>query len=214
MPKKADDKKKRFDYFEAFEEQVHVAIREADLLIEVIDTYTGAEGMEEVLKRAHAIENEGDELIMAIQKTVATDFITPIDREDIIAMANSLDDVTNRIESVIQHFYMFDAHFIHHDAPEFAQLIRKSCGALEAAMGDFRNFKKSKKFKQLIADVTEYEEEADRKYLEVIHKLYNHDADKPVRVLVWTQLFERMENCCDACEAAAVTMNTIMLKNV
>lgn len=213
-PMGKNQKKEKFDYFDAFEEQARVATKEADLLLEAIDGYTTAEELEPLLERAHEIENEGDELNGAILRSVATDFLTPIDREDIIDLADRLDAVTDRIESVIQHIYMFDAHFIHHDAKDFAQLIKKSCEALDAAMGDFRNFKKSKQFKQLILDVSAYEEEADRLHLVVVRKLYTHDADKPMRVQVWTQLFDRMESCCDACKAVGVTMNTIMLKNV
>ena len=81
-------------------------------------------------------------------------------------------------------------------------------------MEDFRNFKKSKKFKQLIVDVNTYEEEADQLYLQVIRKLHTHDRENPMRVLVWSQIFDRMERCCDACEHVADTMNTVLLKNV
>ena len=109
---------------------------------------------------------------------------------------------------------MYDVHFMHNDAREFACLIKKSCMALDTAMEDFRNFKKSKKFKQLIIDVNTYEEEADQHFMNAIRKLHTVDRENPMRVLVWTQIFERMEKCCDACEHAADTMNTILLKNV
>ena len=125
-----------------------------------------------------------------------------------------LDNIIDYIEDVIQRFYMYDVHFMHHDALEFACLIKKSCEALDTAMEDFRNFKKSKKFKQLIVDVNTYEEEADQLYLQVIRKLHTHDRENPMRVLVWSQIFDRMERCCDACEHVADTMNTVLLKNV
>ena len=86
--------------------------------------------------------------------------------------------------------------------------------ALDKAMEDFRNFKKSKMFKQLIIGVNDYEEEADQLYMTVIRKLHTHDRENPMRVLVWSQIFDRMEKCCDPCEHAADTMNSILLKNV
>ena len=48
----------------------------------------------------------------------------------------------------------------------------------------------------------------------VIRDLHVNDYDNPMRVQVWTNLFDSMEACCDACELAADVMNTIMLKNV
>ncbi len=166
------------------------------------------------MERAHELEHKGDEINHAIFKTVATDFITPIEREDIINMSQYLDNIIDYIEDVMQRFYMYDVHFIHHDALEFAHLIKKSCVALDKAMEDFRNFKKSKMFKQLIIDVNDYEEEADQLYMTVIRKLHTHDRENPMRVLVWSQIFDRMEKCCDSCEHAADTMNSILLKNV
>lgn len=207
-------KKNKFDYFDAFENLSHLAVRESELLIEAIDDFTKAEDLWSRMKKAHEIEHEGDEINHDIFKAVATDFITPIEREDIIELAQYLDDIIDYIEDVMQRFYMYDVHFMHKDAYEFACLIKKSCEALCKAMEDFRNFKKSKTFKSLIIDVNTYEEEADALFLKVIRKLHTEDKDNPMRVLVWTQIFDRMEKCCDACEHVADSMNTILLKNV
>ena len=166
------------------------------------------------MTRAHELEHKGDEINHAIFKSVATDFITPIEREDIIELAQTLDDIIDYIEDVMQRFFMYDVHFMHRDASEFAGLIKQSCMALDRAMEDFRNFKKSKKFKSLIIDVNNYEEEADALFMKVIRSLHTDDRENPMRVLVWSQIFDRMEKCCDACEHAADTMNTILLKNV
>ena len=204
----------KYDYFSAFESLSELAVDEADLLIKAIEEFSTADALKETMEKAHAIEHKGDDINHDIFRNVATDFITPIDREDIIGLAQALDTIIDELEEVIQRFYMYDVHFIHHDALEFAHLIKKSCVALDKAMEDFRNFKKSKMFKQLIIDVNDYEEEADQLYMTVIRKLHTHDRENPMRVLVWSQIFDRMEKCCDSCEHAADTMNSILLKNV
>lgn len=207
-------KKHKFDYFDAFERQAEVAVKEASLLISAVENFTTAEAMKEEIDRAHVIEHEGDEINHDILKSVARDFLPPIEREDIIALAQALDDVTDCIEDVMQRFYMYDIHFMHDDAHEFACLIKKSCESLCTAMEDFRNFKKSKKFKQLVIDVSNYEEEGDQLYIKVIRSLHTQDRENPMRVLVWSQVFGCMERCCDSCEHVADSMSTILLKNV
>ena len=107
-----------------------------------------------------------------------------------------------------------NVHFMHHDAEEFACLIKKSCVALDKAMVDFRNFKKSKNFKQLVIQVSDNEEEADALYVEVIRNLHVNHADEPMHVLKWSRLYAFMESCCDACEHTADLMSTILLKNM
>lgn len=67
-------------------------------------------------------------------------------------------------------------------------------------MEDFRNFKKSKNFKQLVIQVSDNEEEADALYVEVIRNLHVNHADEPMHVLKWSRLYAFMESCCDACE--------------
>ncbi len=207
-------KSHKFDYFDQFEKQVGIAIEEADLLVEALENFTQADDLKPYMERAHQIEHRGDEVNHAILENVATDFITPIEREDIIELAQRLDNIIDYIEDIMQCMYMYDVHYIPEGTHDFARLIRKGVGALGKAMKDFRSFKKSKKFRALVHDVSEYEEEADRLFLRVIRKLHTTDRDNPMRAHVWSRVFERMEKTCDACEHAADSMSTSLLKNV
>ena len=208
-------KKEKFDYFDAFERQVDVATEEVNVLIEAIEGFTNAQAVHELLGRAHEIENRGDELNHQIRVSVAADFITPIEREDILELAQDLDDVTDMIEGILQRFYMFDIHFMHPRAIEFATIIKKSLKALRKSMGTFREFKKVKKIRSMVEDVNALEEQADALYMFTIRELYTVDAiNDAVRVEVWSRLFDRFEATCDACKTVADTMSVIMLKNV
>lgn len=207
-------KKSKFDYFVAFEEQAEVAAEEADILIEAIENFTSAEDLKEILERAHAVEHRGDGINHEVLTSVSVDFITPIERADIIDLAQKLDDVTDMIEGTIQRFYMYDIHYMHPRAIEFAQIIKRSIKALRKSMDSFREFKKVKKIRAMVSDVKDQEELADALYLETIRELYTVDAENAVRVEVWSRLFDRFEATCDACEAVADTMANIVLKNV
>ena len=207
-------KKNKFDYFEAFERQVDIASKEAEVLIEAIENFTTAGDLQEVLERAHTIEHEGDQVHHEILVSVSVDFITPIERGDIIAMADSVDDVIDMIEGIIQRFYMFDVHTMHPKAMDFALLIKKSVKELRKSMDSFREFKKVKKIRAMVQDVKELEEQADAFYVQAIRELYTENSEHPVHVEVWSRLFDRLEATCDACETVADTMANIMLKNV
>ena len=207
-------KKVKFNYFDAFEKQVEIAAEEAEVLIEAIETFQTAEGLLPLLEKAHEIEHRADGVNHEIRTNVATDFITPVDREDIVGMGNRLDDVVDDIEGIIQRFYMFDLKAMHPKTMEFAVIIRKSIKALRKSMDSFREFKKVKKIRAMVQDVKDLEEKADALYMETIRELYAVDAENAVYVEVWSRLFDRLEGAVDACEAVADTMSTIMLKNV
>lgn len=210
---KFSKKSKKYNYYDAFERQSEIAVEEAKLLMEVIESFTTAEDIKKYLPRAHELENKGDKVCHATFDAILPDFITPIDREDIVAMTNSLDEIIDRIEEVIQKFYIYDVHFMHRNAKPFGEMIVKSCEALCEAMADFRNCKKSKNFKSLIIQVNDIEDEADELYIKVIRNLYTHDRDNAVRVAVWDSIFNAMEDVIDKCEHTADLMNSIMLKN-
>lgn len=207
-------KKGKFNYFDAFEQQIEIALEESEILVEAIENFESADKLEDILKRAHEIEHKGDLVNHEIHTSVSVDFITPIERADILELAGRIDDVTDMIEGVLQRFYMFNIHFMHDDAIEFAHIINKSLKALRKSMENFREFKKIKKIRAMISDVKELEEEADALYMKSIRKLYTEENADAVRVEVWSRLFDRLEAACDACDAVSDTMADIVLKNV
>lgn len=207
-------KKHKFDYFNAYEKLTVLAVDEADCLIQAIDEYDQEGALVDAMEKVHELEHRGDGINHDIFQSAALDFMPPIDREDIVQLARALDDVLDSIDDVIKHMYMYDIHTLPADARKFADLIKSSCKALDKAMADFRNFKKSKKFRQLIVDINEYEEEADELYKNVIRHLHTVENEHVMHVMVWSRIYERMEMCCDACEHSADIMSTILLKNL
>ncbi|MBQ3301640.1 MAG: DUF47 family protein [Eggerthellaceae bacterium] len=207
-------KKVKFDYFDAFERQAAIACEEAEVLKEAIEHFTTAGKLEDILDKAHKIETAGDEENHAILNNIATDFVTPIDREDLIKIAQCMDSVIDDIEGVIQCFYMYDVHKMHSGVEEMAELIRKSTEALHRSMGEFRHFKKPGNLRDLLEDVNVCEEAADVLYMKITRELYTKERENTMRVMVWTKVFDLMEKTCDACEHVADTMSSVVLKNL
>lgn len=207
-------KKSKFNYFKAYEKLAGLSVRESELLIESIRTFEDASGYSDTMELMHEFENAGDSINHAIFQNVAVDFMPPFDREDIVSLAQALDNVLDYIDDVLGHMYMYDIKTMPENAMRFAELILKSCKALDKAMSEFHSFKKNKKFKQLIVDINTYEGEADDLYRAAMRYLHTEDNDEVMHVLVWSRIYERMEKCADACEHAADIMNTILLKNV
>ena len=207
-------KKNKFDYFKAFERLTGLAVNEADLLIEAVRTFKNASGYSDTMAQMHEFENEGDSINHDIFTAAAVDFMPPIDREDIVELAQALDNILDYIDDVLGHMYMYDIRSMPDDAMKFAEIIKKTVKALDKAMSEFHGFKKNKKFKHLIVDINTYEGEADDLYKASMRYLHTEDNDEVMHVLVWSRIYERMEKCADACEHAADIMSTILLKNV
>ena len=97
--------KQKFNYFDAFEKQADLACQEAELLIEIIENFTTSDTLRPDIERAHEIEHAADKVCHSIFQAVSVDFITPIDREDIISLTQSMDDILDYMEATIQRFH-------------------------------------------------------------------------------------------------------------
>ena len=206
-------RKKQHDYFGTFQQQTELAMAEADVLIEAIENFTTAEAVQEYMPRAHEIETQADILNHSNYDAIAVDFITPIDRDDVIKISHAIDEVVDDIEEVVLELYTMNVHSMHKDALEMAQIMRNACKAMVTAAYEFKNFKKSDAFRKAVVDTNDYEEEADTLYAKLIRDLHTNDEDNPMRVLVWSRLFTKMENCTDDCEHVVDIMNSVLLKN-
>ncbi|MDR1082811.1 MAG: DUF47 family protein [Coriobacteriales bacterium] len=202
----------RFDYFDALERQGEYACEEARKLVDVLRDFD-PKTVSEHLVTMHEIENAADEQNHQIFTHLAKEFVTPIDREDIIEVAHRLDDIVDYTEDVLQQIYMYDIQELYERALPMAVLMERATTALYSALDEFRNFKKSAALSAKIIEVNDYEEEADKLYTESIRDLYKNYREDPVYILMWSNVFSRMERCIDACENVADMLATILMKN-
>ena len=202
----------KYDYFRSMEHQGEYAREEAQMLVELLNEFD-PETLPEKVTAMHEIENAADLQNHELFTHIATEFLTPLDREDIAEIAHRLDDIVDYIEDIPQQLYMFDVQEIFPQAQEMAKIIERATIALVGALHEFRHFKKSSAFATRIIEVNDLEEEADKLYIESIRNLYRNYADNPVYIMAWSSIFVRMERCLDACENVCDMMATIVLKN-
>ncbi len=219
-------RKDKFDYFQAFEKISDFAVKYSDELTAFLETHYDAEkeiGHVEssevlrVLSDLHAIEEESDHVAHDIIEHLSTEFIAPIEREDILALADELDNVVDDLDDVLQRMYMYDITIITPEVMEMAQIVHKSTITLQAACQKFTHFKKSKSIKRYIVEINTCEDEGDKLYIKSVHQI-NHRArlgafEHPLDSMGVCGVLSALEKCCDACEAAGDIMMTVRLKN-
>lgn len=203
--------KKHSPYFDDFNTMVDFSVRAAEHLQRVLSDYR-PDTLAQQREAMHEIEHAEDEVKHGMMRRLAKEFVTPIDREDIIQMANELDDVTDKIDDILIRMYMYNIKAVRPAALAFADVILRCCKALQTAMVEFPNFHKSHTLMQSIIHVNTMEEEGDAIYIDAVHELYQKAGD-PIEVAAWSELFDRLEDCCDACEHVADVMEIIIMKN-
>lgn len=204
-------RKKGYNYFDAFVELVQYSCEAATLLNKTVNGFK-LDNFEEIMTQMHDIEHAGDMGKHQLMKKLAREFITPIEREDIMALTDAIDNVTDTIEDVLMCIYMFNIVKIRKDAAEMTEIIVKCCEALKEAMQEFGNFRKSQTLHSLIVEINRLEEEGDALFIKATRNLYVEKVD-PVEIIAWGQTFKYLEKCCDACEDVSEVIESVRMKN-
>ncbi len=203
--------KKTNEYFLLIEQQAAICVEAAALLENILTEYSAA-GMAVRRVEMHAVERRADGICHDIRNRLSAAFITPIDQEDILRLAQLLDDVTDALDEVALECYMFRLAELPAGAPAFAGLTRRCVGKLCEAAIELRNFRSSGRLRALLAEVNTLEEQADDAYATAIHDLFAEDA-APRTLIAGKAIFDCMEACCDLCGHAADVMDQIIIKN-
>ncbi|HBD64184.1 MAG TPA: DUF47 domain-containing protein [Clostridiales bacterium] len=204
-------RKNEFDYFDSFVKLSEYCCDAAKMLDDVLINFN-ADTLEEKMKKMHEIEHSADLKGHEITRRLAKEFITPIEREDIVVLVHEIDDITDTIEDVLLHMYMYNVKEIKNDALRFSKLILKSCEELKLVFEEFKNFRKSKDLHDKIIRINKLEEDGDNLYTEAVRKLHMTSKDA-IEIMTWTIAFNRLEKCCDSCEEAANIVESIVMKN-
>ena len=204
-------KKKDMDYFDMFVEAVKFSCKAASMLQETLENYEPDE-LSDRMKDLHAVEHAADIAKHNMMWELSKAFITPLEREDIMALIQCIDDVTDSIEDVLMRLYMFNVLSIRDEAKEFTKVIVSCCDTMKEAMKEFHNFRKSTTIHDAVVELNRLEEDGDKLYMKAVRKLYLSSKD-PIELMVWREVFDRLEKCCDACEDVANVVESVIMKN-
>ena len=204
--------KKEALYFQNFAECATMACDMSRALSDFLENFN-PEKLDEGMTLIHNMENQADgkkhELYTALLKA----FVTPIDRDEIINISQSIDDVMDAMDEIMIEMNITQVKTIQDSCLDFAKLINRCCIAMADLMEEFKNFKKSKKINDLIIEINHLEEEGDRLYISAMKKLHATSTD-PLEVIAWREIYAAFELVCDKCEDVADIVEGIFIENM
>ncbi|HIU15219.1 MAG TPA: DUF47 family protein [Candidatus Ventricola intestinavium] len=203
--------KNKNDYFEMIRRQTACCVQAASLLEDILCHFS-TERIAAQREQMHEIEHTADKINHDIQTRLSTEFITPIDQEDILRLVTIIDDITDALDDVVLELYMYHVAEAPQDAAALAKVVSRCVLALNEAAGELRNFKKPEGLRRLLVRVNDIEGEGDALFMEAIHRLFDSSADCKT-LLGHKAVYESLENCCDLCEHAADVIEQVIIKN-
>lgn len=159
--------------------------------------------------RLRDLEHQCDEVTHQIHNLVNSTFVTPIDQEDILLLASSLDDVVDLAEETGDKIDLYEIGVISDAAKAMGEQLAKAGTEVAGALDRLEGFAELKPHR---LEIHRLENEGDRVTREAIGELFSNVSDA-TELVKWKDIYDLLEATMDACEHAANVMETISIKN-
>jgi len=155
------------------------------------------------------VEHKCDFLTHEIIQLLNRTFVTPIDREDIHALARSLDDVMDAIDDAASLVRLYRLERVRYGARELAHIITTSTDQVRLALDAMEQ---NTPLTTHAIEINRLENEADRTHQQAVTRLFDEEHD-PILVMKWKEALDFLEDATDRCEDVANVLEGVMVKH-
>ena len=161
--------------------------------------------VDEIRDAEHRCDTLTHDTIQRLHRT----FITPFDREDLYAMATSLDDVMDAIDQAASLVRNYRITTVPKGSHELVHIVTQSAERLHTAM---EALSAKDPVQPHTVEINRLENEADREYAMAIQTLFASETD-PIGLIKSKDLLDVLEQITDRCEDVANVIESVVVKH-
>lgn len=192
-------------FFEAFQRLTTELRRGAGLLVELLSEHSVRA---ELVDQISEVELACDAITREILSRLNATFVTPIDREDMHALATAIDNVMDAIDDASQRVPLHQIGHIRPGAAALASVIVEQTDRLVIAA---QRLPAMKGVVEEAREIIRLEKEADRIHQRAVGELFDDERDA-IEVIKWKDILDFIENAADRCDDAAGVLESIVIK--
>ena len=197
---------KEVRFYDYFEQQSRHVLKASALLHELVHNFPDARQKMHAIKE---VEHQGDAVTHEIVRKLNTTFITPIDREDIHALALALDDVADAIDDCAKLMQLYRLDRVRPGVRELGRILAAQTEHVQKAMEALRD---RKGVSVSTAEIDRLEHDGDVAYQQSIVTLFDTEKD-PIQIIKWKELYAHLEAATDRCEDIGNVLDGIAVKH-
>ncbi|MHC1635641.1 MAG: DUF47 domain-containing protein [Candidatus Methanospirareceae archaeon] len=198
-------------FFDLLEKEATNILRGAQRIYELMNNNNYNHDIERAKEEITEIEHETDDIVHTIFEELNVTFITPIDREDISALASALDNILDHIHGAVRRMYLYGIEEPTPAMRDFARVLLRASEELNLAVRSLRELEKPERIEERCIKVNSLENEADEILNYGVTELFKKDDVKEIIKL--KEIYEFLESAVDRCEDAANVISDIVVKN-
>lgn len=199
---------KEIDFFEIFDKAAVNLTKATSVLVSLMENF---DNIEAKAKEIYDAEQDGDMLTHDIMKKLNSSFVTPIDREDIHALASRMDDILDLIWGGVDRLVVFKIATPTKEAIELAKDLHRTTEVLQKTIRELKS-KNYSHVQEHCIEINRLENRIDRTFRDALGTLFEDFTD-PLLIIKWKEIYEHLENASDRCEDVANVLESIVLKN-
>ena len=192
-------------FYDLFSESASHLVEGAGLLAQILADGADREGIAAQMREA---EHQADETTHRIVKLVNSTFITPFDREDIYALASSLDDVMDYMDETVDLILLYGVQTFPAEFAGQVEVLQRGVQVTSEAMPRLRSMKNLEEY---WIEINRLENQGDRSYRHILADLFSGNY-KTMDVLKLKDIVNALEKAIDALESVANTVEQITVK--
>ncbi len=159
------------------------------------------------------LEHRADDITHNCIEELNKTFITPIDRVDIHALMKQLDDIVDAVDATTSRLMLYELQDeIRPEAAQLAEILVKATVEIEAAVKCLRRISHVGAIKDNLIAVHRLENEGDTLLRAALARLFQEEDARPILVIKWKEIFERLERATDRCEEVANIIEKITIE--
>jgi len=157
------------------------------------------------------MERDGDAITHEVMALLNRTFITPLDREDISLLAQSLDDIADGIHSAADIMYLYKIERPTDRAKELADIVLQVAVEVEqAASGISGNIDRNQLPKRCV-EINRLQNLGKSVYHTALAELFDNVSDIPY-VIKWREIYGLIDSPIDKGEDVANVMQDVAIK--
>ena len=199
-------------YFDSFPLLADFSVKCAEAILKFMRGFDMGK-LEELKDHVHSFEHQADNLKHEVTAKLMSEFMTPIDREDIFELLRLIDDVTDAIEEVSLKLYIYNYEFLPRDTIPMTELTLECIKKMKACLEQFPHYLNKEIFEPYVNEVIKLEEESDEQYIKNMRYLYLNERDGFVRHKS-EAMYKMLEEVSDRCREVCRFVQNIALKNI
>jgi len=201
---------KQYGFFELFNRHAATTMEGAKALLALCDEFPEIAGR---ARRIEELERECDSIAHMTIDLLRRSFVTPLDRDEILELITTMDNVMDFIESAAKRMLLFELKGLPDKLKEMIKVLNRAQEQVIAAVGLIPGFKYEDKLREILKEIHSLENEGDGLHYAGISELFHNNADNPLLVIKEKEIYETVEKAIDECEDIAEIVESIILEH-